>query len=285
MSHPMTIDLPHLQSWVGRTESVEDVVTPRLVAGFDATLGPNLAPVGAGEAPLALHWCLAPPAVPMAELGPDGHPARGGFLPPVPLPRRMWAGGEIETHAPLRVGDVVMRRSRIESVEAKQGRSGALVFVAVRHDYATGRGVAVSERHDIVYRDVGPAAPEAKDPGGATERRTADLDWRVEADPVLLFRYSALTFNGHRIHYDHPYVTGVEGYPGLVVHGPIQASLMFNLAAVLGGRAPARFSYRGLSPLIAGGVFSVRGARAADGSIACWVEAADGRITMEGRCR
>ncbi|WP_342364361.1 FAS1-like dehydratase domain-containing protein [Terrarubrum flagellatum] len=277
----MSLDIDHLRSWIGRTEEAEDVITPRLVAEYEATFAPHLAEVGDGEAPLGLHWCLAPPIRPMSELGPDGHPAKGGFLPPVPLPRRMWAGGTIEYRAPLKAGDRVVRHSTIEDVSAKIGRTGSLCFVAVRHEIATARGLALSERHDIVYREAnapGAASVKPEAPPAAAER--ADITWTVEASPVLLFRYSAMTFNGHRIHYDHPYVTGVEGYAGLVVHGPIQSTLLFNLAATLGEKPPALFSYRGLSPLTDGPAFRVAARRETDGRVTAWTESADGRICM-----
>ena len=260
----------------------EDIVTPRLVAEYRATLDPNLASVASDAAPLALHWCLAPPITPLAALGADGHAAKGEFLPPVPLPRRMWAGGSVATRAPLRIGDQVRRRSVIADVTVKQGRTGTLCFVSVDHEYATERGLALSERHDIVYREAVDAAQPI--PATAPEARTADLTWHVDATPTLLFRYSAMTFNGHRIHYDQPYVTGVEGYPGLIVHGPMQASLLFNLAATLGGAVPGSFSYRGLSPLFAGNSFNVRARRDRQGDISCWTEDAGGKICMEAQC-
>ena len=279
----MELDVAHLQQWIGRNAEADDLVTPRLVAEYRATFAPRLFERREGEAPLGLHWCLSPPIAPMADLGPDGHPTTGGFLPPVPLPRRMWAGGEIETHGALRVGDDVTRTSTIGGVTAKQGRSGPLCFVAVRHGYATPRGLAVTERHDIVYRaaDPGSASPRSA-PSDPARPRQADLRWTIETSPVLLFRYSAMTFNGHRIHYDQPYVTGVEVYPGLVVHGPIQATLCFNIAAELLGTVPRRFHYRNLSPLTAGDAFTVAGAKHADGTVASWTESADGRTCMEG---
>jgi 3-methylfumaryl-CoA hydratase len=276
------IDVAHLKTWIGRTAQAQDIVTPRLIDGFRATFDPHLAPVPAGNAPLALHWCLAPPAAPMAELGPDGHPARGGFLPPVPLPRRMWAGGSIETLGPLKSGDAVTRTSRVADLSLKEGRSGTLCFINVDYEFATPHGVAIRERHDIVYRDIpsGRAQPAAK--AAPAEVRRGDVIWGIQADPVLLFRYSALTFNGHRIHYDYPYVTDVEGYAGLVVHGPLQASLLFNLAATIGGAAPRKFDYRGLSPLIAGQRFEVHGRRNADGTAECWTQDSFGVINMQG---
>lgn len=274
------MDNPALESWTGRTMSDTDIVTPRLDAEYRATFDPTLAPVAEGDAALGLHWCLSPAISPASGLGHDGHPRKGGFLPPVPLPRRMWAGGEIETRGVLRVGDTVTRHSRIGDISHKSGRTGALCFVAVHHDYATARGVVISERHDIVYRE---AATAGGGPAKAvtTEHRAADLVWQVDTTPVLLFRYSAMTFNGHRIHYDPVYATEQEGYDGLVVHGPIQATLMLNLAATLLGRTPARFRYRGLSPLVAGSPVTVSGLRDGAGRIECWTTAADGRRCME----
>jgi len=279
------IDIAALRQSIGRTIHDEDLLTRRLANEYRATLAPHLANVSDGEAPLAIHWCLAPPAAPMAALGDDGHAAKGEFLPAVPLPRRMWAGGSVETLGPLHVGDRVRRTSTIEDVKVKQGRSGKLCFVAVRHELSTDRGLAIRERHDIVYRDLpAPAAagaPRAKTTvNGNTLPPRADLVWTVETSPVLLFRYSALTFNGHRIHYDHPYVTGVEGYVGLVVHGPLQASLLFNLAAALGGSAPRLFNYRGVAPLIVGEPLRVCGRRIETGEVNCWT-ATDEGIKME----
>jgi 3-methylfumaryl-CoA hydratase len=279
------LDLPHLKSWVGRSIQARDAVTPRLVEEFRATFDPHLARVGEGETPLALHWCLAPPAAPMAELGSDGHPARGGFLPPVPLPRRMWAGGSLETLGALKIGDDVVRTSRIADVSVKEGRTGTLCFVNVDYEFSTSAGIAIRERHDIVYRDVGPQAAPQKPPAAAGEGKRGELVWSIEATPTLLFRYSALTFNGHRIHYDFPYVTQVEGYAGLVVHGPLQASLLFNLAAMIGGSPPRTFDYRGLSPLIAGQVFEVHASRKADRSVECWTQSASGVMTMQAGAR
>jgi 3-methylfumaryl-CoA hydratase len=253
-------EMESLRGWIGRSSESEDLITPRLVEGFRATFEPCLAAGGKDEAPLGLHWCLALDAEPMAGLGPDGHAAKGSLLPPVSLPRRMWAGGELELTAQLRLGDKVFRRSTIADITAKQGRSGPLCFVTLRNEFSTARGLALSERHDIVYR--GSAAANAAPALAAPpEQRQAELSWRVVASPVLLFRYSALTFNGHRIHYDQPYATGTEGYPGLVVHGPLQATLLLNLVASAGATLPFRFRYRALSALIAGPAFEVQASR------------------------
>lgn len=158
MVEPSQLDLDHLRQWIGRSEQASDVVTPRLVKGLLATIGEDaLGLTDEMEAPLAVHWCLAPPIVPMAQLGPDGHPSRGGFLPPVPLPRRMWAGGRLEFYNRLRVADTVTRRSTILNVSVKQGRTGALCFVTVGHEISTERGLAIRERQDVVYRGAGPS--------------------------------------------------------------------------------------------------------------------------------
>ncbi len=280
------MDIDRLRSWIGRTEEASDLITKRLMQSFDATFAPHLAPCPAEDAPLALHWCLAPPIAPMAALGPDGHPGRGEFLPPVPLPRRMWAGGMIETIAPLRLGDEVTRRSTIADVTAKDGRTGPLCFVAVDHEIISPRGLALREHHNIVYREAAtPGAAPPPAPATPAEPEAADLAWEVEASPVFLFRYSAITFNGHRIHYDLPYVTAEEGYAGLVVHGPIQATLMLNIIATLNGGAPIKLDYRGINPLIAGAPFTVKAKRLEDGAIRAWTEGADGRIRMEGVSR
>jgi 3-methylfumaryl-CoA hydratase len=216
----------------------------------------------------------------MSELGPDGHPTRGGFLPPVPLPRRMWAGGEIEFFDSLRVGDEVTRTSRIADVTMKSGSTGVLCFVSVDHLITTPRGTAIRERHDIVYRDVStaPAAPaKPAAPPPAAQHRESHM-----ADPVLLFRYSALTFNGHRIHYDRDYVTKVEGYPGLIFHGPMQAALLVEFGAKLhGGVAPKKFSYRGLQPLFEGSQFSVN-ANDTGAGMELWTANSHHQPTMKG---
>lgn len=272
------IDIAHLRTWIGRTEEAEDIVTPRLVAEFRATFEPNLAPGAVMEAPLMLQWCLTPPIAPMADLADDGHLKKGGFLPPVSLPRRMWAGGLVETHGPLQIGHIVRRVSRIENVAMKEGRSGRLCFVTLHHEYFASGTLALKERHDIVYRDA--PDPSAAPPAPKRTELTSELTWEVDPTEAMLFRYSALMFNAHRIHYDLPYVTEVEHYPGLVVHGPLQGTLLFNIASVAGGAPPATFNYRGLSPLIAGRPFTVRAAEDGD-VLRCWTEDASGATCME----
>jgi 3-methylfumaryl-CoA hydratase len=273
-------DLDHLRQWIGRSNEASDVVTAQLVRGLRATLFMEIGTPKAGDAaPFTTHWCLAQPVYPMSELGPDGHPTRGGFLPPVPLPRRMWAGGELEFLEPLRVGDEVTRTSRISDVTMKTGSTGVLCFVSVEHLITTARGTALRERQDIVYRDLSAATAPAK---AASAPPIAQHRETHMADPVLLFRYSALTFNGHRIHYDRDYVTKVEGYPGLIFHGPMQAAFIVELAAKLhGGAAPKKLVYRGVQPLFEGSEFSVNANETGDG-MELWTANSAGQPTMKG---
>jgi 3-methylfumaryl-CoA hydratase len=276
------IDLDHLRQWIGRSTEASDIVTAQLVRGLRATLFQEIGEPKVGDAaPFTTHWCLAQPVFPMSELGPDGHPARGGFLPPVPLPRRMWAGGELEFLDPLRVGDEAKRMSRIADVTMKAGSTGTLCFVSVAHEVTTSRGLAIRERQDIVYREMTstaqPAAAKPAAPPAAAQHRETHV-----SDPVLLFRYSALTFNGHRIHYDRDYVTKVEGYPGLIFHGPLQATFIVELAAKLhGGQPPKKLSYRGVQPLFEGGEFSIN-ANKTDAGMELWTANAEGQPTMKG---
>ena len=276
------LDIDHLRQWIGRSHQAADIVTAQLVKGLRATLFQEIGEPKPGDAaPFTVHWCLAPQVYPMSELGPDGHPTRGGFLPPVPLPRRMWAGGELEFFDALRVGDEVTRTSRIADVTMKSGSTGVLCFVSVDHLVTTPRGMAVRERQDLVYRDIstGPAPAPAKPAPSppVSKHRESHM-----ADPVLLFRYSALTFNGHRIHYDRDYVTKVEGYPGLIFHGPMQAAFIVELAARLhGGTAPKKLSYRGLQPLFEGSEFSVN-ANDTPAGMELWIANSAGQPTMKG---
>ncbi len=276
-----TLDLDHLRQWIGRSAEATDVVTAHLVMGLRATLFQEVGePKDGDAAPFTVHWCLGQPVFPMSMLGPDGHPTRGGFLPPVPLPRRMWAGGELEFFDALRVGDAPKRTARISDVTVKTGSTGTLCFVAVEHIVATPRGIAIRERQDIVYREMGGAQgspAKAPPPPPVAKHRETHM-----ADPVLLFRYSALTFNGHRIHYDRDYVTKVEGYPGLIFHGPLQAAFIVELAAKLhGGTPPKKLSYRGVQPLFEGSEFSVNANENA-GGLELWTANAEGQPTMKG---
>ena len=280
----------HLREWIGRTERRVDTVTAAPLAGLAATLDRAEAePLpGTPMAPLA-HWLFFLPVTRQSEIGADGHPQRGGFLPPVALPRRMWAGSRLTFHHALNVGDEMLRTSTITKVDAKTGRSGALVFVTVRHEITSAAGLALIEEHDIVYRDhpvqgaphLTPTRPPTQAPTDAAFSR------RIVPDTVLLFRYSALTFNGHRIHYDRPYATGVEGYPGLIVHGPLIATLLIDLVRrQLPAARVCGFEFKAASPLFDTHPFSVCGrleASGSGGSVALWACNHEGALAMQAR--
>lgn len=275
--------IEHWRQWVGRSETNEDVVTARKIQAFNATLGGDLSlPQPGDPAPPAFHWCLGSRIAAMADIGADGHPARGDFLPPIALPRRMWAGGELELLAPLRVGDVITRLSRIAGIDSKDGRSGTLCFVTVTHEISVSGDIRIRERQDIVYRGEAaagtarPAILEAS-PGAFAAQQM------IDPSPVLLFRYSALTFNSHRIHYDLDYATRVEGYPGLVVQGPLQATLLLHHATRIAGKPPTRFIYRAVAPLFAEGHFWIRSATLKDRRLSCWSGSENTPVAMKGQ--
>lgn len=282
----MVVDIDALTPWIGRTQTLHDQITAAPMMGMAATLDWD-DPAHAAEQPLPplWHWAYFLPMARQSEIGPDGHPKRGGFLPPVPLPRRMWAGGRLQFHAPLRAGDAVKRVSQIVDVSTKQGRSGALVFVQVRHEISSQRGLAITEEHDIVYRD----APHPDEPAPTSRAAPDDHTWMraIHPDDVLLFRYSALTFNGHRIHYDRRYVTHTEGYPGLIVHGPLIATLLADLVGrQMPGAVMRSFEFRALRPLFDIAPFAVCGKLATDGkTLALWAKNAEGWLTMEATAR
>ena len=262
---------------MGRAETRSDEVTAAPVAALAATLDLEIPYPQTGDPlPPLWHWLYFLPFHRQSELGADGHARRGGFLPPVDLPRRMWAGGRVEFHQPLRVGETITRTSRIVEVKFKEGRSGPLVFVLVRHEIDNADGLALTEEHDIVYRDH----PRPGDPAPALQASPADAEWErvVQPDDVLLFRYSALTFNGHRIHYDRRYATEVEGYPGLVVHGPLIATLLVEL---LRSRIVKKFEFRAVSPIFDIAPFSVAGKPEPDGKlIRLWAANPSGALAM-----
>lgn len=276
--------LPQLQQWSGRTETLSDLITPAPLRAMAATLDRNDPDPQTGTPlPFLWHWLFFLPHHRQSEIGPDGHAKRGGFLPPVPLPRRMWAGGRLSWQAdnPLRVGDEVRRLSTIRSVTHKSGRTGDLLFVLVQHEVSNGRGLSLIEEHDIVYR----AAAQASDPVPAPTPAETGAAWQREVTPddVLLFRYSALTFNGHRIHYDRRYVTEVEGYPGLIVHGPLIASLLMDL---LRRHAPdafvTRFEFKAVRPTFDLHPFRLNGQPSPDGkTVRLWAQDVGGWLTMQ----
>ena len=274
----MGADTADYASWIGRQESIADVLDPARTNALRAALG-DVTPLRAGDAlPLLHHWLYFWDVRPPEGLGVDGHPARGGFLPAVPLPRRMWAGGRLTFHRPLQVGAAVTRTSTIRDVTAKSGRSGDLVFVTVEHELADAAGLAVTEQQDIVYR--GAAAPGSiAAPVALAERPAAAWQGQVMPDPVLLFRYSALTMNGHRIHYDRPYAMDEEAYPALVVHGPLQATLLIDLAARHAPAPIATFTFRGQAPAFDGTVLHVCG-EPGDGGADLWTQQGEAKNTV-----
>jgi len=235
-------------AWLGRREERVDWINANRLAAWAATLDrADPFPQAGDQVPPGFHWTLFPPVALQSELGRDGHPKRGGFLPPVMLPRRMWAGGTLSFHSPLCVGEAVRQISEIESIREKQGKSGRLVFVTVRHKISGSAGLAVDEEQEIVYREAAP--PGSTGAAGIEPARLGPWRREIAADGVLLFRYSALTFNGHRIHYDRHYATGEEGYPGLVVHAPLIATLLLDLLRRNVPDQPLlRFSFRALRP-------------------------------------
>ncbi|KQW54574.1 FAS1-like dehydratase domain-containing protein [Variovorax sp. Root411] len=292
MTHPDTAfaaeldaaEIAYLQAWQGRSETLADEITGAPVAALSATLDrADPEPLIGTDLPPLWHWLYFLPRHRQSELGPDGHAKRGGFLPPVPLPRRMWAGGRLkwQPHNCLRVGESAERSSRIESVLHKNERSGELVFVLVRHELHNARGLALSEEHDIVYRPAprpgaAPVVPTLAETGAAWQRE-------VVPDDVLLFRYSALTFNGHRIHYDRQYVTQTEGYPGLIVHGPLIATLLVDLVRRnLPGSTLESFEFRAVRPTFDLHPFRLNGQPLSDGkTVRLWAQDHEGFLTMQ----
>ncbi len=270
-----------LTAWIGRSETLRDTITAAPVRGLNATLDHPALDVENGMPLFPLwHWLYFLPQHRQSDIGPDGHARRGGFLPPVPLPRRMWAGSQFEFRSPVRVGDAVERTSTIADVSAKEGRTGQLVFVKVRHELRCNGAAepSIVEFHDIVYRD-------AKKPGDVDPAPTAapQGEWgrTIVPDDVLLFRYSALTFNGHRIHYDRKYVTEVEGYPGLIVHGPLIATLLMDLVRRHAPDAQvAGFRFKAVRPTFDLHPFRVNGRREGN-EVRLWAQDHEGWLTMD----
>ena len=276
--------LTHLQSWSGRTETLSDEITAAPVRGLSATLDrDDAAPVAGTGLPPLWHWLYFLPHHRQSEIGPDGHAQRGGFLPPVPLPRRMWAGGRLQwvLSNPIQVGDTVQRTSRIASVTHKAGRTGDLLFVMVQHEVHNANGLALTEEHDIVYRAA--ALPGDPVPSPVAAETGAAWQRQLMPDDVLLFRYSALTFNGHRIHYDRRYVTEVEGYPGLIVHGPLIATLLVDLVRRQAPEAVLKsFSFKALRPTFDPHPFQLSGQPSEDGkTVRLWAQDHEGWLTMQ----
>ncbi len=266
-------------AWVGREEERTERIHASVAQAMAATLDIETAPAQGEPLPFGWQWLFFNPAARRSGLGADGHPRRGGFLPPIELPRRMWAGSRLRYLADLRIGDEATRRSRIAKVENKVGKRGSLWFVTVEHTTSANGAPCIIEEQDIVYR----AATPSNAPAPAPQPYETKAEWGrgIQPDTTLLFRYSALTFNGHRIHYDQAYARNEEGYPDLVVHGPLTATLLQQLAVEQGGGRPlARFEFRGVSPLFVSRDFRLEGRAQDDGTLELWARGPDGELAM-----
>lgn len=274
-----TLDQNILNKWIERQETGTDVIEASQARLMQATLDQEPSLQNGDNLPYLWHWLYFPSMSKKSELGPDGHPELGGFMPPVALPRRQWAGSRLRFARPLQVGETATRTSTIKEIHLKQGRSGQLCFVTVEHVISSAGGeYCMTEEQDVVYRE----APKPEDVDAVLPEAPVEYDWRelVEVDPVLLFRYSALTFNGHRIHYDRQYCHGVEGYAGLIVHGPLTATLLLNLA--LANRKDAKlnsFEFRAVGPLIDTKPFHIVGQEQTD-EISLWAENHQNRLAV-----
>lgn len=269
-------------AWVGRSETREDIATQAPLRGLAALLDHDAVP---DILPPLGHWLYFLPDARQSAIGEDGHPRRdgAGLLPPVPLPRRMWAGSRIEFLAPIKVGAALTRVTTVDAIKPKRGASGDLLFVTLRHDIAANGVPAIREEQDIVFREPAPASPAPQAPTPVAPAEPADVVRSVSPDPVLLFRYSALTFNAHRIHYDRDYARDVEGYAGLVVHGPLIATLLMDQALRSApDLAPRHFAFRAEAPLIDGAPFDLCIAREG-GAAKLWARDAAGRATMRAK--
>ena len=277
----MNLDVEYLRGWNGSEESHNEQVTSSLVERFNATFDLTGDISDGAVAPLLLHLCLNATVAPTSALGPDGHPTRGGFLPPVPLLRRMWAGGAFTFHDNIRIGETVTRHSKIKDVVVKQGRTGQLCFVTVDHEIESDGRRVITERHDIVYRGADNANTDSRPSAATPEGIYCKL---FVPSPTLLFRYSALTFNGHRIHYDAPYVREVEAYPGLIVHGPLQATMLVHFAASIRGKPPFKFNFRSHYPLFDDADFALNAIDDGD-TMKLWTSRVNGPTAMEAKAQ
>jgi len=280
----MPLDINSLQQWIGKKAEQTDLVTLAPMKTLAATLDRNESNFGAGSTlPSLWHWLYFLPTARQSELAEDGHPTKGGFLPPIPLPRRMWAGSKFQFNHPLLAGQKVRRLSTIKSLEVKQGRSGELAFVCVQHDIENDSGIALTEQHDIVYRNH-PADSEKEQSlsAGVPAPEHHSFYREIIPDSILLFRYSALTFNSHRIHYDRDYVTCVEGYSGLIVHGPLLATLLVEL---LQENLPhcilVKFEFRAIRPVFESYSFTACGQQTGLTEVDLWIKDHEGYLCMK----
>jgi 3-methylfumaryl-CoA hydratase len=277
----VAIDIDNFRQWIGRSQEREEVVAPTPIEGLAALLDYPAPPWPAGQLPPLGRWLAFLPSAPQSQLGQDGHPRLGDFMPPIPLPRRMWAGSRVEFFQPLRLMTPLCQTTTIADVQLKSGGSGVLVRLTLRYEVFEGAELALREHQDLIYRAAAAAqkAPAAAPP--PANAAASDYQREVSPDPTLLFRFSALTFNAHRIHYDRDFARDVEGYPGLVVHGPLQAMLLIDLyQRHHPGASITRFTCRAQRPLFEGAPLMLKGRNTENGA-ALWTEDADGRVCME----
>ena len=278
------VDIDHLRKWIGKIDNVTDYVTPIVEQRYRATLNMDIGnPKDGDPVTSGLHWMLGWNLVKNDELGVDSHPALGEFLPPVPLPRRMWAGSEIKVLKPIRVGDKVIKQSTVADIQVKEGRTGLLCFVTAEYNFLVNDEVTINEKHNIVYRDI------SKSGGGSGYSKDipekADLSEKIFMHPTILFRYSAIGFVGHRIHYDHPYTVNEENYPGLIVHGPLQATYLLRAAEKLMGKPVKSFTHKVMAPVFANSEYMVGVDKMNDGSVSCWGATKEFGVTMRAEAK
>ena len=278
------VDIDHLRKWIGKIDNVTDYVTPIVEQRYRATLNMDIGnPKDGDPVTSGLHWMLGWNLVKNDELGVDSHPALGEFLPPVPLPRRMWAGSEIKVLKPIRVGDKVIKQSTVADIQVKEGRTGLLCFVTAEYNFLVNDEVTINEKHNIVYRDI------SKSGGGSGYSKDipekADLSEKIFMHPTILFRYSAIGFVGHRIHYDHPYTVNEENYPGLIVHGPLQATYLLRAAEKLMGKQVKSFTHKVMAPVFADSEYMVGVDKMDDGSASCWGATKEFGVTMRAEAK
>ena len=278
------VNIDHLRKWIGKIDNVTDYVTPIVEQRYRATLNMDIGnPKDGDPVTSGLHWMLGWNLVKNDELGVDSHPALGEFLPPVPLPRRMWAGSEIKVLKPIRVGDKVIKQSTVADIQVKEGRTGLLCFVTAEYNFLVNDEVTINEKHNIVYRDI------SKSGGGSGYSKDipekADLSEKIFMHPTILFRYSAIGFVGHRIHYDHPYTVNEENYPGLIVHGPLQATYLLRAAEKLMGKTVKSFTHKVMAPVFADSEYMVGVDKMDDGSVSCWGATKEFGVTMRAEAK
>ena len=278
------VDIDHLRKWIGKIDNVTDYVTPIVEQRYRATLNMDIGnPKDGDPVTSGLHWMLGWNLVKNDELGVDSHPALGEFLPPVPLPRRMWAGSEIKVLKPIRVGDKVIKQSTVADIQVKEGRTGLLCFVTAEYNFLVNDEVTINEKHNIVYRDI------SKSGGGSGYSKDipekADLIEKIFMHLTILFRYSAIGFVGHRIHYDHPYTVNEENYPGLIVHGPLQATYLLRAAEKLMGKPVKSFTHKVMAPVFADSEYMVGVDKMDDGSVSCWGATKEFGVTMRAEAK